>query len=79
MADSWLDRYPPLRDIEPQPRAQLAALPAMPIPAGTELFAPGSPCRGFVLVIEGSVRVSLTSETGRMLTLYRVGVGETCI
>jgi CRP/FNR family transcriptional regulator len=79
MGNTWLDRYRPLAGIEADARAQLQALPALHVPAGTELFAPGSPCQGFVLVVEGSVRVSLTSESGRMLTLYRVGVGETCI
>jgi CRP/FNR family transcriptional regulator len=79
MASTWLERYGPLAGIEADSRLQLQALPALHVPAGTELFAPGSPCQGFVLVVEGTVRVSLTSESGRMLTLYRVGVGETCI
>ncbi|MGE3246492.1 MAG: Crp/Fnr family transcriptional regulator [Beijerinckiaceae bacterium] len=77
--DKWLDAYSPLAQIEPAERARLEALPAVQMPAGTVLFSPGSPCRGFVLVLDGRVRVSLTSENGRMLTLYRVGVGETCV
>ena len=79
MATGWLGAYAPLRDMEPTARGQLAGLTPMRAPAGTVLFAPGAPCAGYVLVLEGQVRVSLTSESGRALTLYRVGPGQTCI
>ena len=48
------------------------------LPAGTPMFGEGSPCRQFPLVLEGSIRVSKSSE-GRELQLYRVMPGESCV
>ncbi|MHA7816504.1 MAG: Crp/Fnr family transcriptional regulator [Pseudohaliea sp.] len=49
------------------------------IPAGTVLFRAGDPCRGFVLLHAGSLRVSLTAANGREVVLYRVAPGEVCL
>jgi CRP/FNR family transcriptional regulator len=49
------------------------------IPRAKTLFSPGSACQGFVLVLEGVVRVAVTAENGRRLLLYRVAPGETCV
>jgi CRP/FNR family transcriptional regulator, anaerobic regulatory protein len=54
-------------------RAQLLSMPA-----GTQLFGDGAPCRLFPLVLAGSIRVAKCSE-GRELHLYRVGSGESCV
>lgn len=50
-----------------------------PIPAGTVLFRAGDPCRGFVLLHEGLLRVTLTAANGREVVLYRVAPGEVCL
>jgi len=50
-----------------------------PIAAGTVLFRAGDPCRGFVLLHEGSLRVTLTAANGREVVLYRVAPGEVCL
>ncbi len=47
--------------------------------AGSEAFAPGTPCSAYIIVIEGSLRVQLVSETGRQILLYRVSSGESCV
>ncbi len=47
--------------------------------AGTVLFRPGDPCSGFIAVAEGAIRVTLLTETGRAVTLYRVGPGQLCL
>jgi CRP/FNR family transcriptional regulator len=57
----------------------LAAAPLRQAPAGSVLFEPNTPCQGFPLVLEGSVRVGKTSSSGRELALYRVSPGEACI
>ncbi len=49
------------------------------LPAGSVLFDAKQPCRGFPLLIEGSVRVSKTSPSGREILLYRVEPGQGCI
>lgn len=49
------------------------------VPAGGVLFDAGQPCRGFPLVLEGSVRVAMASPLGREILLYRVEPGQGCI
>ena len=49
------------------------------VPAGGVLFDAGQPCRGFPLVLEGSVRVAQGSPGGREILLYRVEPGQACI
>jgi CRP/FNR family transcriptional regulator len=75
----WIDAYAPLAGLEPAMRARFATLKPRHAPAGARLFAPGSACQGFVLVLAGSVRVDMTGRGGRSLTLYRVGPAETCV
>lgn len=48
-------------------------------PAGTTMFSEGSECKGYVMLLEGSVRVQKTSEDGREIVLYRVESGESCV
>jgi len=75
-----LASFPVFRDL---PAAQLddllAVAPLRQVPAGSVLFEPNTPCEGFPLVLEGSVRVAKTSPSGRELALYRVSPGEACI
>ena len=47
--------------------------------AGTVMFSEGSECKGYVMLLEGTVRVHKTSEDGREIVLYRVESGESCI
>lgn len=75
----WLDGYAPLRDLEAELREAFAALPRRALPVGATLFAPGAPCQGFALVVEGEVRVDVTGANGRSILLYRIGPGQTCV
>ncbi len=49
------------------------------LPAGSELFAERQPCRGFPLVLAGSIRVVKSAPSGREMLLYRVEPGESCV
>jgi CRP/FNR family transcriptional regulator len=49
------------------------------LPAGTRLFAETQPCRGFPLVIEGTIKVVKAAASGREMLLYRVAPGDSCI
>lgn len=49
------------------------------IPAGKEIFAQGDRVTSIALLISGVVRVYRIGETGREITLYRFGQGESCI
>jgi CRP/FNR family transcriptional regulator len=47
--------------------------------AGARLFRPGDAARGWIVVEKGSVRVSLTADTGREVLLYRLTPGDSCL
>ena len=48
-------------------------------PAGSILFDAKQPCRGFPLLLDGSVRVTKSAPSGREILLYRVEPGQGCI
>jgi len=75
----WIDAFAPLAALDAPARTALAALPTLNFGKGKVLFAPGAACQGFVLLLEGRIRVGLTAENGRRLMLYRVSAGETCV
>ncbi len=47
--------------------------------AGAILFEAASPCTGFPMLLEGSVRVVKSAPNGREVQLYRVTPGESCL
>lgn len=49
------------------------------LPAGRGVFAEGDQVEAIALLISGVVRVYKIGETGREITLYRFGLGESCI
>jgi CRP/FNR family transcriptional regulator len=49
------------------------------IPEGRDIFIEGDQVDSIALLISGVVRVYKISETGREITLYRFGNGESCI
>ena len=49
------------------------------IAKGKDVFIEGDHCDAIALLISGVVRVYKIGETGREITLYRFGLGESCI
>jgi CRP/FNR family transcriptional regulator len=49
------------------------------VPAGRDIFIEGDRVGAIALLISGVVRVYKVGETGREITLYRFGLGESCI
>jgi CRP/FNR family transcriptional regulator len=49
------------------------------IPAGLDVFVEGDQSDAIALLLSGAVRVYKIGETGREITLYRFGNGESCI
>lgn len=43
------------------------------------IFQSGDPCGAFLILVEGQVRVEMTSKSGREITLYRMHEKQTCI
>ncbi|MGE5639435.1 MAG: Crp/Fnr family transcriptional regulator [Clostridia bacterium] len=83
MADAralLLERFPFFAALPPARLAELLAQAQLVrAPKGGILFDARQPCRGFPLVLQGSVRVSKTSASGREILLYRVDPGNGCI
>lgn len=71
---------PILHDPDPQlaREFQQAAFYAR-IPAGRDVFIEGDRADSIALLLSGVVRVYKIGETGREITLYRFGLGESCI
>jgi len=46
--------------------------------AGDHLFRSGDPCRHFVVIVAGCVRIQLASRTGRDVLLFRLHPGQSC-
>lgn len=49
------------------------------IPAGKDVFNQDDQVDAIALLLSGAVRVYKVGETGREITLYRFGLGESCI
>ncbi len=76
---SWTAHFPALAALEPPVRDQLHLARPAALPADARVFGPGDPCRNYILVLSGSVRVQMLAENGREIVLFRIGPGETCI
>lgn len=75
-----LGRFPVLAQVAPARLERvLAEGELVQAPRGASLFDARQPCRGFPLLLEGSVRVTQRAPTGREILLYRVEPGEGCI
>ncbi len=49
------------------------------IPSQHRFMEEGMTCTGLALITEGKVRVYKLGESGREITLYRLGTGESCV
>lgn len=72
--------FPALAELDPASAVLLTgAAREVMLPAQTPVFSEGSPCQNYLLVLEGSVCVRKTSDTGREIVLYRVEKGQACV
>jgi CRP/FNR family transcriptional regulator len=77
---SVMEQYAFFRDAHVDLQSEmLQASREVKIPAGTILFDRGGSCSYVALVGSGAIRVYVANEnTGREITLYQVGPGQTC-
>ncbi len=69
-----------LASLEPDCRAMLLEGATIgTLARGAAVFRPGDPCRAWLIVLEGSVRVQLVDGEGHEIVLYRVAKGESCV
>lgn len=71
--------FPFLREDEGLANEFRAAAVERTLPPGLRVCGEGDRCDGLPLVIQGVLRVHKASESGRDVTLYRIGPGESCI
>ncbi|MBL8413437.1 MAG: Crp/Fnr family transcriptional regulator [Propionivibrio sp.] len=78
--DKLLALYPALGSLA---QAEMAALckadAVVNLAEGTELYAERQACRGFPLLISGTIKVVKTTPAGREMLLYRVEPGGSCV
>ena len=75
-----LERFPVFSEVDPAALAEmLRDAQVLRAPAGSILFDAKQPCRGFPLLLEGSVHVMKAARSGREIVLYRVDPGQGCI
>jgi CRP/FNR family transcriptional regulator len=71
---------PILRQAEPKLAREFQQVASLArIPAGHDVFLEGDRVDAIALLISGVVRVYKIGETGREITLYRFGNGQSCI
>lgn len=76
---TWLTAFPALANLpEALQRRLSTSSKLVQLPEGSRIFGPGQAPEAFLLLLEGTVRVSQMSETGREIVLYRVSAGESC-
>ncbi len=77
--EDWTHSFPPLREL---PQTALTGLRdsslIIELPEGSRIFGPGQAPQHFLLLLDGTIRVQQTSESGREIVLYRVQAGESC-
>lgn len=81
MTDKWAlwQRSFPGLAAAPDARRLAADAHLVTLRAGQTVFRTGSACDDYLLVVDGCVKVLLTTESGREVVLYRVRSGESCI
>jgi CRP/FNR family transcriptional regulator len=77
---SWIDQFPGLSRLPEGIRSYLLdQSKIVTVPANTVIFGPGKSPENLLLLLDGTVRVQQTSDTGREIVLYRVHAGESCV
>ncbi len=80
-ADDFLNAFPlfranSLRNLVP---ALIDSGYQRSIPRDARVYAEGDACSAIAFILSGEIRVYKVGETGREITLYEIGPGETCI
>lgn len=74
-----LARFPVLEHVDAPTLRTLGQANRIKAPANTFLFGVGERCSSFLLLLEGRIRVYISSDEGREMSLYRIEPGQTCL
>jgi CRP/FNR family transcriptional regulator len=76
----WIGQFAGLDRLDADVQRTLVAQSRyVEVSAGTVIFGPGKSPENLLLLLDGTVRVQQTSESGREIVLYRVHAGESCV
>jgi len=76
----WTERFKGTSSLPREVRDRLLeGARIVQISAGKIVFSPDNIPNGLIFLVEGTVRVSHTSENGRDIVLYRLEAGESCV
>lgn len=76
----WISQFPVLENLGETIRTRvLNEATPVEVSKGSVLFQPGTVCPGYGILLKGTVRVQIVSQSGREIVLYRVRPGDTCI
>jgi CRP/FNR family transcriptional regulator, anaerobic regulatory protein len=78
-AEAFVSLFPRFRGEEALVGELLAAARRQAFAPATHLYWEGDACAAIALVLGGEIRVYRCGESGREITLYEIGPGETCI
>lgn len=78
--DIWLNQFAGLSQLDEPTKAILLNHSAvLNVPADTVLFGPQKSPENMLFLLEGTVRVQQTAESGHEIVLYRIHAGESCV
>lgn len=76
----WTERFDGTRGLPRTVRDRLLQLARLVrVQKGRTVFSPSNIPDGLLFLVDGVVRVSQTSESGREIVLYRVEAGQSCV
>lgn len=75
----FLAAFPAIGNDQPAAADILAVSHIQPFPAAYQVYSEGDSCGSIAFLLSGEIRVYKTGENGREITLYEIGIGETCI
>jgi len=78
--NEWKRAFPALQEAnDPSWQHAASMVQLATVPQGAVLFRDGDACSGYVMVVEGSVRVQKIDPEDHEIVLYRVEQGQTCM
>ena len=76
----WTERFQGTRNLPRPVRDRLLeSARVLHFREGTRVFGPDKVPDSLLFLVDGTIRVSQTSESGREIVLYRVSAGESCV
>lgn len=77
---NWTSRFDGLAKLDPKTRDYLTTnSKVVKVPAKTTIFGPGKSPQNMLFLLDGTVRVQQSSDSGHEIVLYRIHAGESCV